>query len=883
MDRFANWTRRAPLRSGIIAVFIFLATFAARPALAQANQPLGELDKMLTWLAALAMSLAEVIGKLVIAVIDVTIPVMQYQGFTTSPVVIAGWALVRDTVNMFFVVVLIIIAMGTIFGVGRFEWKRQVPRLLIFAIVINFSKTLCGLMIDFAQVIMITFANALKDIAGGNFIQLLGLGDIFSLSEKAETIAAASTGTGVGSGPFDFFAASVAAVLMMVWVFAVVLMLLFILVYRVVMLWILIVLAPLAWFLGGSQGIIKSDAYSEWWKNFICYTAIGPIITFFLWLTLAVAGAGFIAANDPGFSAAVAGGDISSNASDIVTRIFELQRLTSFIVGMAMLMVGLDAASKICSGVKKAPGFDAVMGMGKGGGFINRFVGRQGSKYGGKALSAGWSGTKSAVAGMGTGVGTGLLAATVGGAGVGALAPTAAGQAARAKGLRDLSKKSWVPNSMATKLSTSADARQADLAKQLKEGTQGAFKDASSETKLDYLARIAKDGRIPVGQDANAYGLFAEALKDRKMREKLEASGTLNTLYRDMGMGANLKARLRNTPDAKTLDEFEEGRPDVTGNFTGINSEEDLRKLDPTALARLKGNAAFEAQIAGFKTSVRNAAGTDSLNGLEFLNGGNGNAKQVRAWENGMTGVYEGMGNATLALVPPENIAPNATEALIQRHATATGRPDAAAKALASHGSVAARERAYASPGIRREMNTRAFGATYTATGAMATVDAARVKAAVKDDVFAVKNVSRADMTSDMSEAVADAYSDNAKLQELVDQYFLGNADAREEMDSSVLSNVLESFDRAELAASTAGDTTRETMLATKRAALLTELEAVRGGNASMVTQLNAQLTGLTAEEAGLSAVARPSADQARRLVRVREDVGRITRRIAMH
>lgn len=521
----------------------------------------GAINTILSTLAGVAMSVAEVIGRLVVAVLDLTIPIMQYQGFTTSPVVVAGWAIVRDVVNMFFVVVLIVIAMGTIFGGSRFQWKQQVPKLMIFAVVINFSKTLCGIMIDFAQVVMLTFANALKDIAGGNFIQLLGLGPIFSLSEEAAN-------KGVVSDAFGLFTAAAAAVLMMVWVLAVVIMLLFILVYRVVMLWILIVLAPLAWFMGG-QSVFKSDAYAEWWKNFICYTAIGPVIVFFLWLTLAVAGSGVIAAKDSGFSSVLSadGSSPINNTSGNLTEIFELQHLASFVIGMAMLMAGFDAASKICSGVK-GPGFQAMLSMGKGvPGKIGGFVGGQTRKYGGKALAAGFSGAKSAVSGSGYGLAAAGLA-VAGGAGVGALALGKGGQAARAKGLRDLSKKT--PFGIgATALSAASDARQKDLAEQLKKSAE-AFKESSTDSKVEELKRVAKNGLAHGDAGEAQLGLLAEAIKDPKMRGKLEDAGVLESLYNKHGK--TVKERLRNTPDSKTVDDFEEARPDIA-----------LKGLDPAA------------------------------------------------------------------------------------------------------------------------------------------------------------------------------------------------------------------------------------------------------------------------------------------------------------
>lgn len=799
--------RKPALRFGIIAaVAVVFAFLVAHPALAQTNQSLSTGNWLLSIFSAVAMYVAEAIGKFVIAILDITIPLMRYQGFTSSPVVSAGWAVVRDVVNMFFVVILIIIAMGTIFGSSRFQWKQQVPRLMIFAIVINFSKTLCGIMIDFAQVVMLTFANALKDIAGGNFIQLLGLGDIFSLSDKADAIAQSAAGTGTGTGPFDYFVASVAAVFMMVWVLAVVIMLLFILVYRVVMLWILIVLAPLAWFLGG-QSVLKSGAgsYEEWWKNFICYTAIGPVITFFLWLTLAVAGSGFIAANDPGLSSLASGGNLSSNVSNVVTKVFEFQRLLSFVIGMAMMMVGFDAAAKICNGVKKAPGFDKIMGMGKGvPGAIGGYVGGRVSKYGGKGLAAGFAGAQSAV----SGTGAGLLAATAGGAGFAALAPTKSGQAKRAEGLRNLSKKGWMPTEVSTSLATSADARQADLAKQLKSAAEGTFKDASAETKLDYLKKIASDGRIPVGQEATAMGLFAEAIKDPKMREKMAAAGILDKMYKSkkdggMEMGATLKSYVRNTPDAKALDEFEEGRPDLTGNLKGLNSMDDVEKLDPVALARLRdemkrktalGNE-FESRMKAIKSNTKQkrtnpATGVEevvTLSALEHYDAGFGSVKKQKAWSDGMSGVYEGMSNLTLSQVPVADLAANATPDIVSR------RPDVASHVVKNKGLADGMRTG--KPAAYRAVQAQAFGATFDPSGKMTGIDAAKMKAAMASDPGVARSVAGDVEGNEVFGRAFIGALDKKSIGGITKEYKNADDDGREALELGIVDSVIEATD----------------------------------------------------------------------------------------
>lgn len=892
IDRLVSFARRKSFRYGLVGILGLLLAAVAVPHVAFAGDTNSAswLDLALSYFAAIALAAAELIGKLVIAVLDVTIPVMQYQGFTTSPVVVAGWAIVRDVVNMFFVIVLIVIAMGTIFGHSRFQWKQQVPKLMIFAIVINFSKTLCGLMIDFAQVIMLTFANALKDIAGGNFIQLLGLGDIFALSEKGATIAGSATGTGPGAGPFDWFAAGVAAVLMMLWVLAVVIMLLFVLIYRVVMLWILIVIAPLAWFMGG-QSVFKSDAYAEWWKNFICYTAIGPVITFFLWLTLAVAGSGFIAANDPGLSAVAPAGDLSSNTADFVTKIFEWQRLTSFVVGMAMLMVGFDAASKICHGVK-GPGFQSLLSTMKPGTAAQRYltVGRKA----GKGISIAGRGGKAA----------GVTAAGIGGALAGgdlnALRLGTTGESARAKGLKDLSKKKWVPTAVSTTLAREGDVRRKELSEKLKKASDEKFKGMSGESKTDYLNRLAEGGTPMVdelGRDA-AMGLLAEAIQDPKMRERLEASGALATLYgRHQG---DLKDYFKGTATGKALDEFDAARPDLTGNVRVLNSMEDVEKLDPAALARLKGEAdrgtelgnAFKERMQAVRSNTKKkfsvnqtmpdgtvvtAAMGDqvvTVSAWDHYEGGMGSVKKQKAWKEGMTGVYEGMSNPVFEQVSDADLVRHASKDLLARR-QGLDRKVLSSRDAGIRDAVAARPEAY------RLAAQSALGLTY-ANGRITGVDVDKLESGLRSNPSALMNMSTTDIETDpgLSTAIASAIDEDV-LAGLMKQYKKTTVNERGDMDAAAIENTFRVMEQGRDAAVASGNQAAADRMNALIQDFNDRIVAVSGSSEGVIANLQddvARANQALQDERRKGAKA--NADTVRR---VNDDIRRLQSRISRH
>lgn len=219
-------------------------------------------------LSAIISGLASIVGL----IISVFVYLAQYNGFIDAPAVVKGWKVVRDVSNMFFVLIFLLIAFATILRVEAYNYKKHLPKLVLMAVLINFSKTICGLFIDFSQVIMLTFVNGFKDIGEGSLVHMFGLTEIFEIKE--------------GSGEIDFFAlvgAYLLGVLYMIIALVVVAAMTVSLVMRIVMLWIYVVLSPLAYILSAFPG---GQSYSQqWWSRFSKELITGPVLAFFVWLS----------------------------------------------------------------------------------------------------------------------------------------------------------------------------------------------------------------------------------------------------------------------------------------------------------------------------------------------------------------------------------------------------------------------------------------------------------------------------------------------------------------------------------------------------------------------------------------------------------------------
>lgn len=282
---------------------------------------------------------------------NLLISVVQYNGFSTSVAVTTGWPIIRDVCNMFFIIVLLIIAFSTIIGYDKFHYKKYLPKLLLTAVLINFSKTLVGLLIDLSQVIMLTFVAGFKEAAFGNFARAFQTTEILNLGGNIPGIWNI-----VAAEVFGLFILTVASTTLII--------LLIYFVTRIVGLWILIILSPLAFMTSALPPEISSKLGSlskDFWGKLGGWLTGGPIAAFFLWLSLAVIQQG--AANGADGSGPF-GDVLGLNAnnpelqglSSFITRVANYSNFGNFIVSVAFMLMGVHAAME---GASKAGGITA--------------------------------------------------------------------------------------------------------------------------------------------------------------------------------------------------------------------------------------------------------------------------------------------------------------------------------------------------------------------------------------------------------------------------------------------------------------------------------------------------------------------------------------------
>lgn len=191
-----------------------------------------------------------------------------------------GWTTMRDLTNMLFILIMLAIALDYILfnSVGV---KRAIPRLLLVALLINFSLPIAGVVIDFANVFTDFF---MKQAGGNQFSEILanklGLVNIFNIATtNPENIAVSVAGAQDGALATVIF--GIFFTLGTVFIFLALAAMFFI---RYFYLSILLIVLPLVLVVSILPQF--TSHYRKWVSKFISWTMFAPAAAFFLYLSM---------------------------------------------------------------------------------------------------------------------------------------------------------------------------------------------------------------------------------------------------------------------------------------------------------------------------------------------------------------------------------------------------------------------------------------------------------------------------------------------------------------------------------------------------------------------------------------------------------------------
>jgi hypothetical protein len=232
------------------------------------------LNSILTVVAAVVAVFTAIAGEIF------SIAVKWVTNVQTLPAIVdVGWTVVRDIANMFFILILIVISLATILRIEEYDYKKLLRDVVIMALLVNFSKEIALVLMNFVGMIVRLFANDLGLDSIGTFYYSFIRGGVVPFGGWMGGLA-----DGIGRlvyalvALFTFVALSVMFVI------------------RLVGLYVLIIISPMAYVLN----ILPStkNYAQEWWKHFIKYLIWAPVALFFVKLAVLLTQNGGLGGNN---------------------------------------------------------------------------------------------------------------------------------------------------------------------------------------------------------------------------------------------------------------------------------------------------------------------------------------------------------------------------------------------------------------------------------------------------------------------------------------------------------------------------------------------------------------------------------------------------------
>ena len=277
-------------------------------------------------------------------------------GLLVKPEVKNVWVMVRDTLNMTFIMILLFAAFCTVFQVEQWNLKKVWLSILINALLVNFSFAIARIFIDISNVAMYYFLNHLFSGTGGGS----GSAIMASFSEQAKL--------SVLLAPADFAKAEIPyflASIVFTFILAMTLLVLAVLfLIRLVMLTILLMFSPVG-FVGFIFPGTKTFA-SQWWEQLFKYSFFGPVMVFMMMVAITImkasATSGFMGAAAKNVPAGMSANWLASASY------FAIPIIILWIAMGISQKMGIAGADKIVGAAKKWGGKAAMFMSGAGAG-----------------------------------------------------------------------------------------------------------------------------------------------------------------------------------------------------------------------------------------------------------------------------------------------------------------------------------------------------------------------------------------------------------------------------------------------------------------------------------------------------------------------------------
>jgi len=302
-----------------------------------------QLVSLLTGLSGIVLN-----GIIYYTVVDVS------NNYTKLTSINVAWGTIRDIANMGFIFVLLYAAIQTILGIGS-DTKKLIVRIVIVAILINFSLFFTKIIIDISNVLALLFYDAIAPGAAsaGFSLTQTGLSNAFMQHLTLQSLY--QTTASLNLGPTEIITIGVMGSIMLLVAAFVFFAAAIMFVIRYVILILVLILSPLA-FMGWVLPGLKKY-WDQWWNALSGQAFFAPIYFMLTWISLQVLKGimGSFGAPPSGAAAGLSGLAISGNQVNLDPGTFAM--FINFIVVIVFLITALivakEWANKVPGGINK--------------------------------------------------------------------------------------------------------------------------------------------------------------------------------------------------------------------------------------------------------------------------------------------------------------------------------------------------------------------------------------------------------------------------------------------------------------------------------------------------------------------------------------------------
>ncbi len=197
-------------------------------------------------------------------------------------VILPGWELLRNLANIFFIIVLLVIGLATLFRVQKYQYKNLLVNLILAALLVNFSLIITQSVVAVAETVQHQF---LPEDEGGKAIKVIANRLMIAPLEQGKITPAqfqTRLSDSLSKLVFPIFYLSLA-----IMAFVVMVSLVFFVLVRMLIIWVLLMTSPIAfvaWILPDTK-----QWTTKWFNYLTKYAFFVAIMGFFLNISAYVA------------------------------------------------------------------------------------------------------------------------------------------------------------------------------------------------------------------------------------------------------------------------------------------------------------------------------------------------------------------------------------------------------------------------------------------------------------------------------------------------------------------------------------------------------------------------------------------------------------------